>query len=463
MSTTNKLVIGAAVLVAAYAGTSWYMGKKAEAEIMQQVSALNETVATQLAESLPDSTVTLNVLSYDRSWFSSRVNYELLVKDSRAQYQFLLEDHLRHGPLPISALFKGHFAPVLAYSTLKLLPSEHAQPWFDAAGGKDPVVAHSFIGFGGSTDSKIDFAALQYKDEHENELVMADAQASIQYIKGSDRIQLDTHLPSLAVIDQTSQTKAQVTDMRFVGDLTGLTLSQSSAGSVSIANLSLSVPGSSMVVVENIKANSTYELIDGLVDSSLHYDLGKIRVDQQDLGQAKLDLAVKRLDYALLNQLSQTENIEELGEEQVLPVVREILAHKPELSIDKLSFINDVGTSSLKVDMRLAATAVDEKASENLDLAHYVEQLEVDMNVSRKMLQGYFAEESLVSSLVDMMFSKMAEQGKQVGLFNYDGDVAAMSLNFDAATQTIMLNGKPVTEEELVYIFLAIQMGGGLF
>lgn len=463
MRTTNKLVIGAAVLVAAYAGTAWYMGKKAETEITHQVTEMNAAIATYLATNLPDSTTTINILSYDRSWFSSKVNYELLIKDNEKSYQFLLEDHLRHGPLPISALFKGHVAPVLAYSTLTLLPSEHAQPWFDATNGKVPLTAHSFIGFSGSVDSQIDFAAIQYKDEQGSELVMAAAQANLDYSKDTDSLQVDTYLPSLVLNEESNQTKVQITDSRFKGDVTGLKQSELSAGEMSIAHLAINVQGSPQIVVENIQANSTYQLINNLVDSSLHYDLGKISVDQQDLGGAQLDLAVKRLDYALLSRLSQTENVEELSQEQVLPIVRELLAHKPEISMDKLNFSNQVGNSSLKVDLRLAPTAAEEKSTEGLDLAHYVELLEVDLQISRKMLQGYFKEESLVSGLVDMMFNKMAEQGKEVGLFAYDGDVAEMDLSFNAAEQTLMLNGKPATEEELVYILLAIQMGGGLF
>ena len=71
MSTTNKLLAGAAILVAAYAGSSWYVGKKAEAEINHQVNEINAAIATQLALSLGEGEIKLNVVDYDRGWFNS--------------------------------------------------------------------------------------------------------------------------------------------------------------------------------------------------------------------------------------------------------------------------------------------------------------------------------------------------------------------------------------------------------
>lgn len=111
MKATHKIVAGVALLAAVYAGSAWYLGKKAEAEISHQIEQLNAAVATHLAVNLEESQAKLRVVSYDRHWFSAKINYELVVQDAEHKHQILFQDHLRHGPLPLTALGHGHWRP----------------------------------------------------------------------------------------------------------------------------------------------------------------------------------------------------------------------------------------------------------------------------------------------------------------------------------------------------------------
>ena len=74
MSKINTVVAGAAILVAAYGGTAWYMGKKAETEIQRQVTEINAALATHQAVNLEDGLIKVNVLIYARWWLSSNIN-----------------------------------------------------------------------------------------------------------------------------------------------------------------------------------------------------------------------------------------------------------------------------------------------------------------------------------------------------------------------------------------------------
>ena len=69
----------------------------------------------------------------------------------------------------------------------------------------------------------------------------------------------------------------------------------------------------------------------------------------------------------------------------------------------------------------------------------------------------------MISSMADMFFNSAAEEAQEAGLVEYDGNEAKLALSFDAATNKLLLNNKPISVEELVQILFSMQMGGGLF
>lgn len=468
MSKINTVVAGAAILVAAYGGTAWYMGKKAETEIQRQVTEINAALATHQAVNLEDGLIKVNVLSYDRGWLSSNINYEVQVEDEGEQYQFLLADHLRHGPFPFDALRKGQLRPLLAYSEIQLLQSQPVNKWFEATNGALPLHAHSFISFNGSTQSHVALAAVDYQDEDGNRLTTSLAEATIDYDKPQGLSSIVAQLPSLSFLDGENQTQLQLQNTRFTGSLSespkaqDVLVSWNMHQSVTIDQVGLTLKGSEPIYLNQMAASSSYALNNELLDATLTYELGQLLMGNHDFGQAQLEVAAKRLDYALLAQLSQTEDIDQMDEEELHLMLQQLLAPKPELSIRKLNLTNQAGTSSLTADLHLAATAADDYLSENVELEHYFDVLNLDMALSRAMIQGYFVEESILSSMADMLFHRFAKQGQESGLLLYDGKEAKLALQFDAATQKLMLNGKVLTPEQLAQTVVILFKEGEL-
>lgn len=463
MSTTNKLLIGAAVIVAAYAGSTWYVGKKAETEVYRQVAELNAAIETHHAVSFDDQSMQIKVINYHRGWLSSDINYELLVENEGEQFEFLFEDHLRHGPLPIQALVKGHFAPVLAYSELKLLPSQHVQPWFNATKEKTPLIAHSFVDFNGSTTSQIDMAAVNYKDAEGNQILSTAAQAKIHYQRAKDHIDIDANFPNLEITDGEDQTTIQVNGTHFKGDLTGLKQGQKSNGELKIDQLHMNIAQSMQIWVNDMAATSSYELNDQLLDSVLSYQLDKIRIDEHELGKFELDVAAKRLDYQVLTLLTQSDpEIEEFNEVELQPLLKTFFSHQPELHIKKLNWINAAGESDVRADVKMATTAADDYLQNEIDLAHYFDRLDLNVNLSRPMILSLFKDDSFTTQLADMLFSRFAEQGQEAGLLVYDGKDAKLKLEFDAKNNQLILNDKPAHADELLQAWLLLKMGGGV-
>lgn len=460
MKATHKIVAGVTLLAAVYAGSAWYLGKKAEAEIYSQVEQLNAAVATHLAVNLEESQAKLRVVSYDRHWFSAKINYELVVQDAEHKHQILFQDHLRHGPLPLTALGHGHWRPMLAYSELTLLPTDTVQMWFEAAQNQAPLVAKTVIGLDGATQSQLDFAALDYSDAAGNKFTATAAQAQIQYQFQKEQLQVQADLPSLSWLEGEDKTQIQLLGTMLESNLSGFSSAQQASARIQSTQLRMDWGQSTHVVVDNLKMISDYALHNELLDSAVQYDLGQIYIDDHDLGQVVLAVDVKRLDYQVLNALSQHPDLEQMDEEAIRPYAQKLLAHRPEVNLNQLTLSNPAGTSELVLRMHLAPTALDEDVSSGIDLAHYVESLQMQLQTSRSMIQGYFAEESILSSLADMLLTRFAEQLQEVGLIEYDGDALRFALQFDAQSNQLLLNQKPITAEELAYLIIAMQMGG---
>lgn len=460
MSTTRNLVVGVAIVAAAYSGIAWYMGTKAEPQIRHQVAEFNAAVANHSALSSEAEAVQLKIVHYKRNWFSSDISYELLINDEQEQYQLLFEDDLRHGPLPIAALMKGRLAPLLAYSELKLLPSQNVQPWFDATKGLTPITAHSFIAFNGSSNSHIDLAAADYKNEFGDQVQMDSATLKVDYKAAKDQVYLDANLPRFLLIDGEDGIHIELKNTYFEGSLINGLQEQTSDAALGIEELRINAAQSVGIVVDKLTAKSAYSLRGNLLDSAIYYDLARVRVDEHDVGQVELNLDAKRIDYEVLALLSQSTLMDELSEPELQPLLERFFSHKPELEVNPLSWKNAGGVSHVIADVKMATTAANTYEKNEVDLAHFFDVLDVNIRLSRPMLQSLFAEENFSSSLVDMLFTRFAKQGQEAGLLNYDGKEAELKLSFDAANNALILNGKPTDPNTLFYSWLALQMGG---
>ncbi|MCY1241223.1 hypothetical protein D9M72_541140 [compost metagenome] len=103
---------------------------------------------------LPESGVRVAISEYKRHVFSSDVVYTLQMKDSRGvPVEYLLSDHLQHGPFPLGALKSGDFAPLMALSNARMIPSTATQKWFDSLQGQSPVVGTTQVKFSGEGSS----------------------------------------------------------------------------------------------------------------------------------------------------------------------------------------------------------------------------------------------------------------------------------------------------------------------
>ncbi len=157
MSKAAKAVLAVVVVGGvAWAGASWYTGKRVEDEVRAYVDKVNAQ----------PSLVTFALTEYNRGWFTSNAKYTITARHTIAPDVIeegdvlALDSEIQHGPFPFARLGRGEFAPVLAASESVLQNTGLAIQWFVAAKGQQPLRERSSVSFGGDVDSRVDFVPL---------------------------------------------------------------------------------------------------------------------------------------------------------------------------------------------------------------------------------------------------------------------------------------------------------------
>ena len=155
-----------ALMAVAYTGASWYVGKRAQTTVEELVDQANDRVAKALGADLSGTGVKFAISEYKRHVFSSDIIYTLQFNESNGKpAEYLLSDHLQHGPFPVGAVKQGDFVPSLAISNIQLIPSAITKKWFESLKGESPVAARTRIGFVGAGESTWHFKPLNIVDQ----------------------------------------------------------------------------------------------------------------------------------------------------------------------------------------------------------------------------------------------------------------------------------------------------------
>lgn len=459
MSKSVKVAVGVIAIALAYSGASWYMGKKLESEISQHIQTFNDYAKTQLNVASNGSEFQLNLTHYDRGIFNSRVHYELLIGEQEDPVQLLLNDQLQHGPFPIKALFNGHVAPALAFSHVELEKNAPVQRWFEATKGVNPLQAKSVISLDGSVNSVIDIAETAIEEDG-TLFHSAKSTVDVHYKAKAQELKISGLLPSLRLEEPHDGSLLTLGPLHFNGNVKGfepLKGTQHSAGVMQLDSVFFSSPSTGESEIRNISIESMSEIVNGFLAGSANYSIEAILINAKDIGKIDLHVDVKRLNYDVLNQIAQKSS-EDAPEQELTPLLQELVKYRPELAITNFSWKNNGGISSLSTAVEIAPTAFNEREDSQPELEHFVNRLHVDILLSRAMLTQALGGDSMVGAFADMAFDRIATEVKEAGLITYNGIDAATRFQFDAKTNQLVINDKAVTPEELFAMFMALQM-----
>lgn len=481
MKKSAKLLTAVVVLGAAYTAASWYVGKEAQATIEQLVERANERLAAVTGVNASDSSAKVAISEYKRHVFSSDVVYTLQVKNGqRGDVEYLLSDHLQHGPFPLAALRSGQFAPLMALSSARLIPSTATQKWFDSLQGQSPVVATTYVKFSGEGSSVWDFKPLDVKGEGDSlkfsggvvnatmandfrDSVVKGAFEHLQYVSEISGDSLEIH-----GINLNSSTKA--------GGESGAITSSSQA----LAEKFVLASGDEVPVqLGKVAISLDSEQRDNRLDGALQYRFGDIRVGAADFGSLTAGFKGRNLDVQALADLVVTYDrisaAHDLGPDDPVEMTEAeaaqlrgklwaVLDSQPSLSIDPFVWKNDKGESTLalKVDLARPAAAADSDDA-SLLLPRMIKRLDLNVALAKPMfiqtfsqiqaVQGGDGENGNTAALGAMVFDMYANRLARAGLATQKGDMLGAGIRYE--NDSIDVNGKAMSVPEFVQRVLA--------
>lgn len=436
----SAVVVGVVVVLAvAYAGSSWYVGKRAEDLVHRIVKTENEQIR-QLGSG--DAGAVLAIDSYKRGVFSSDAVYSLTIKgghDKDKPVVLKLADHLDHGPFPIADLKKGRFRPLMAISHAQLLPTDATQQWFDARTDKAhaPVRALTTLGFSGAGKSVWQFQPYKAPD---GSVTFSGATATIdmsnQYRDGT----LVAAFDDFGMKDEGGALRLRnvKVDSKTTTSDSGTITSHAEAVVGSIVQTPRRGPP---VASNDWRLALAGTRAGDMLDGTANYQIGHIQSGATDLGSLVVSAKVSHLDVKALDALNRayadahsaksTEAQQTALQEKTLA----FLATEPVVSIDSLDWKTAKGETTGQASLQLTRP----KATAGADIVQAALQMVKDaslkVSVSKPMIEEVLvqsdaedpaADKEAVRALMEQATSRLTRSG----IARLDGDRLVSDLHY---------------------------------
>ena len=303
----RKLIVAGSLLalvVATYAGSSYYAGTRLQTETERAVEMLNSHLSRKWSDQIH-----ISQSSYSRGIFSSEATYVLNFpssKDPSIRPEIIFTNEIQHGPLPLEALLRGHFTPLMATMRTVLQPNPYTQAALGASGGRSFIEGQTTINMQGVSTLNWRARALDYTQEAtRSKFGGATLQATIGADFSTTRGTLD--IESLNISDGKSSVDMQrgtISTNTRIGAF-DLNIGTSDA---SIERLSISRLDKPTLLIEKIKSQLQLNEKASLLDGQVSYELGSIKLDQKDWGKISVSAFYDQLDGTALITLIDLNN-----------------------------------------------------------------------------------------------------------------------------------------------------------
>ncbi|GAA5236855.1 DUF945 domain-containing protein [Verticiella sediminum] len=410
MKKAAKAVVGVLVVAGiAWAGTSWYVGKRVEQELRDYVSSLQ-------SQPLPWD---LAVTGYDRGWFSSDVRMSLTVRDFPVPGVLAPGDvvpihaHVQHGPFPLSRLTSGRFGPVLAAMHTQLENSGAAAAWFSSAKGQPPLQDRSALTFAGDITGQATFAPLALEDDGtavtfdggtidyqasgDAARVLADAKLGNIRIKSAAALGVADDVPADMMIEDTSF------DVDYEKGKFDIYLGKAHVRLGRITLESVDEEGQPLsIVLQDYVLDTQVGEDEQNLNARVDYSIGGMRLMGMDLGQMAATMRVGSLNgEAMRGIVSRYREIEPelLAEAQAMDPqsgkfppklsafleesLNALLPGKPSFGLDPARWTLPGGESSVRLNVTLREAP---EAGDAPDPLQQVQSLDGSLVISRGMV-----------------------------------------------------------------------------
>ncbi|MDU9404876.1 YdgA family protein [Pseudomonas sp. zfem004] len=482
--------LAVAIAVATTAG-AWYTGKQLPAELDRAITQANQELKKTLAGTGLSMSIELD--SLEQHFFTSTAHYRLKAKDLEAgeveklDFEFVMLDQIEHGPFPWSRVKAFKLMPVMAASNGSLEKGDFTAPWFAAAGGKVPVTVQSSVGYDGNVESDIRLAPVKLEQDGEKVLDFS----GMQLLGRTDRQGKDTEFHANVDRLELNFADAQETPVKILlnGFKVGGKLSQTDHDMIYVGNIDLALADTQVtsgadqqvLVLKGLQQNNLYSAEGEAKDKlagRLEYKVADISYAGRKVGSGEMVFTMKSIDIPAMQALlewyqTKAPQVQQAAAEgQALPSfdmtpeeqakvqgdLQKMLAGKPQLALEKLSFKTANGESHFSLAMDFASPTSFDLPPDQLG-KQLVSSLHSKLSVSKPMVGDLATLQALLGGETDAqaIAQQSSQAGEMVGMMAVQSGMATVqgtdvisSLKY--ADGMVDFNGKKMTVEEFAML-----------
>jgi uncharacterized protein YdgA (DUF945 family) len=292
----NKKLLSAVsallLLFGLYAGTSWYIGGRVQAEANNAIDSLN----TYIAKNWSDQ-VRVTLRSYQRGVFTSEASYLLTFPASKTATlspEVLVVNRITHDALSLEQIAQGKFEWLSASIHTTLAPTAFTEALFKATGGQSLIDGHTQLNVKGVAKldwviRPVDHTQDTVRSRFAGATLVAELGPSFHHTKGELKVK------ALNITDGkvTLDIKASRLHTDTHPGQSGLSIGISGADIGELTLTSLNFP---TVTAKQINTRLVLNEKDNLLTGQSHYDIERLSIDKKDWGTLQLTASYDKLN-----------------------------------------------------------------------------------------------------------------------------------------------------------------------
>ncbi|QLB16464.1 hypothetical protein A6B40_02100 [Mannheimia varigena] len=452
-------VIGVVVV-----GGSWYTGKQVEEKYQDLVVQANNQLKQLSGEF--GANIELKDVQIDRHFFSSDAKYRLEVDFGDGEkLDFIGNDKLHHGPLPLNRLAKLNLAPVMMSAESKLQAPEP----FKKLMGEHIGSGVANISYSGDVKGHFDVSPIKYSDETG---VLETTPIKMQYsydqkAKGIDSsVELDNVKVTAEELDLQIQGVSYEMQTENNENYPHLTLGK---GNGKVKAIEFKSKEGELSQIKDIVVKGDSLLKGDRVVSTGDLEAASFNIEGVEMGKLKMDMAYD-FDAKLTNDitplLSRPEGFED---PQTTELLMQLLAKSVKFHLNNFSLENGKGKVDLALLLNIAQ--IDPQNIGNTqEVLKALSTSKFTSNINRQYAEDIIRQISMVKEKLSEEEAKAAAKqqvdaiflnagAEQYGLRKVDENNVKIELSIK--NEKLILNGRELTEDEIQMALFVIMMGAG--
>lgn len=461
LSAVSALVL----LFALYAGTSWYIGGRVQAEANNAIDSLN----TYIAKNWSDQ-VRVTLRSYQRGVFTSEASYLLTFPASKTATlspEVLVVNRITHDALSLEQIAQGKFEWLSASIHTTLAPTAFTEALFKATGGQSLIDGHTQLNVKGVAKldwviRPVDHTQDTVRSRFAGATLVAELGPTFHHTKGELKVK------ALNITDGkvTLDIKASRLHTDTHPGQSGLSIGISGADIGELTLTSLNFP---TVTAKQINSRLVLNEKDNLLTGQSHYDIERLSIDKKDWGTLQLTASYDKLNgntvkslgdlyttilTRLLNSEPEADLTTAADLKQFWGHVQTLVKNSPTVRLDPLIWQTANGQSSITlstvlapVDLRSGGLGLNGNPLQTIDATIAISRA-MAVGVRTTALEANGIKPAQAKSTAEKDIASALDVAAKLKLGALKGDRFVAQLSFK--DNVVKVNGQVISAETLL-------------